>query len=253
MFLETLLSARDHVTLSYVARDEITGDELPARPCCSSCAPCFQGYLDPAQLALAVWRRHQGTPPLRRYDDIAGAARFCPPPRPSTWPRSWARPWPRATLGRRSRPRLRASRRGEQRSADARDVSVIPLSALRRFLEDPLQGSARFRLGMHDDDDRAPADVEDEPFDMDKRGSSWLLRASMTDALVAAQATPPWQDLLAAYQRRASRAELGGQCPTGLFRSASTQVEARAPARLARGIARNPGTRARRNAAWSGW
>jgi len=74
--------------------------------------------------------------------------------------------------------------------------------------------------------DRALADVEDEAFDMDKRGSSWLLRASMTDALVAAQATPPWQDLLAAYQRRASHAELGGQSPTGLFRSASTQFEA---------------------------
>jgi hypothetical protein len=78
---------------------------------------------------------------------------------------------------------------------------------------------------MYDDDDRALADVEDELFDMDRRGSSWLLRASMTDALVAAQATPPWQDLLAAYGRRASHAELGGQSPTGLFRCAGTQFE----------------------------
>jgi hypothetical protein len=102
---------------------------------------------------------------------------------------------------------------------------VIPLSALRRFLEDPLQGSARFRLGMRDDDDRAPADVEDEPFDMDKRGSSWLLRASMTDAILAAQAAPSWSDLLAAYERRSSSAELAGQSPTGLFRTARTQGE----------------------------
>jgi hypothetical protein len=84
---------------------------------------------------------------------------------------------------------------------------------------------SRFRLGMHDDDDRALTDVEDELFDMDRRGSSWLLRASMTDALVAAHATPPWQDLLAAYQRRASHAELGGQSPTGLFRCPGSQFE----------------------------
>jgi hypothetical protein len=78
---------------------------------------------------------------------------------------------------------------------------------------------------MRDDDDRATADVEDEPFDMDKRGSSWLLRTSMTDAILAAQAAPQWQDLLAAYERRSIRAELAGQCPTGLFRSARTQAE----------------------------
>ena len=78
---------------------------------------------------------------------------------------------------------------------------------------------------MRDDDDRASADVEDEPFDTDKRGSSWLLRASMTDAILAAQAAPPWSDLLAAYERRSSRAELAGQSPTGLFRTARTQGE----------------------------
>jgi hypothetical protein len=78
---------------------------------------------------------------------------------------------------------------------------------------------------MVDDDDRAPADVEDEAFDMDKRGSSWLLRATMTDAIVATQAAPPWLDVLAAYERRSSRAELAGQSPTGLFRSARRQGE----------------------------
>jgi hypothetical protein len=110
-------------------------------------------------------------------------------------------------------------------SADPLATLVVPLSALRRFLEDPLQGSARFRLGLRDDDERAPADVEDEPFDMDKRGSSYLVRTSMTDALLAARAVPSWPPLLAAYTRRASRAELAGQCPTGLFRLIGAQAE----------------------------
>jgi exodeoxyribonuclease V gamma subunit len=222
MFLETLLSARDHVTLSYVARDEITGDELPASPVLLELRSIVgQGYLDPAQLARLFCDDAKARPPLRRFDDIAHRRAVLPaaeaehqakelgaqPPRPAS-----------QELGGRE-GRLAA------RTAEPSATLVIPMSSLRRFLEDPLQGSARFRLGMRDDDDPAPADVEDEPFDMDKRGSSWLLRASMTDAILAAQAAPPWQDLLAAYERRSIHAELAGECPTGLFRSASTQAE----------------------------
>jgi FAD/FMN-containing dehydrogenase len=43
---------------------------------------------------------------------------------------------------------------------------VVPLSAIRQFLEDPLQGSARFRLRMRDvEGDEELVDRSDEPFE----------------------------------------------------------------------------------------
>jgi exodeoxyribonuclease V gamma subunit len=225
MFLETLLSTRDHLTLSYVARDEITGDEVPCSPVLLELRTMLgQGYQDPATLALLFGDDPKARPSLRRYDDVAERRAVLPAAESEHAAKELGAALARNGLSARTAPTPPAKAQTASTN-DARDDLVIPLSALRRFLEDPLQGSARFRLGMHDDDDRAPADVEDEPFDLDRRASSWLLRASMTDALVAAQAIPPWQDLLAAYHRRASHAELGGQFPTGLFRSAGTQFE----------------------------
>ncbi len=226
MFLETLLSARDHVTLSYVARDEITGDELPASSVLLELRTILgQGYLDPAALARLFGDDVQARPPLRRWDDTAERRAVLPAAEGEHLAKQLGAALARGEVlpGTAPAPSAESS---SVHASDARDVLVVPLSALRRFLDDPLQGSARFRLGMHDDDDdRVPADVEDEPFDMDRRGSSSLLRASMADALVAAQATPSWPDLLAAYERRASHAELGGRSPTGLFRAAGTRFE----------------------------
>jgi hypothetical protein len=225
MFLETLLSARDHVTLSYVARDEITGDELPASSVLLELRTILgQGYLDAIALARLFGDDVQARPPLRRWDDIAERRAVLPAAEGEHLAKELGAAGAKGEVlpGTAPTPPAKSS---SMLANDARDVLVVPLSALRRFLDDPLQGSARFRLGMHDDDDRAPADVEDEPFDMDRRGSSSLLRASMTDALIAAQGTPSWQDLSAAYQRRASHAELGGRSPTGLFRAAGTRFE----------------------------
>jgi exodeoxyribonuclease V gamma subunit len=224
MFLETLLSARDQVVLSYVARDEITGDDLPSSPVLLELRSMLaQGYLAPAQLAVLFGDDIKQRAPLRRFDDSDRRRAVLPAAEAEHQAKVLGA---RLSKGEpRARPAPAAIVRAPAASADPRATVVVPLSTLRRFLEDPLQGSARFRLGLRDDDERAPADVEDEPFDMDKRGASYLVRASMTDALVAAQAAPPWQDLLAAYQRRSNHAELAGQCPTGLFRSVGTQIE----------------------------
>jgi exodeoxyribonuclease V gamma subunit len=222
MFLETLLSARDYVGLSYVARDEITGDELPCSSVLLELRTLLQGALDPAQLALLFCDEVKTRPPLRRYDDIAQRREVLPAAetehRAKDLGERLAKGEPLPALPRAVTPPAAGK-------SETRGPLVIPISALRRFLEDPLQGSARFRLGMVEDDEGAPADIEDEPFDMDRRGLSSLVRASMTDAILAAQAVPTWPDLLAAYERRASRAELAGQCPTGLFRAAGAQGE----------------------------
>ncbi len=224
MFLETLLSARDHVTLSYVARDEITGDELPSSPVLLELRSILaQGYLDPTGLARLCRDDAEARPPLRRYDDLA--ERRAVLPAAETEHRAWALG---VALAKGESVANAAFPRAASPSAtganEASGPLVIPLLALRRFLEDPLQGSARFRLGMHDED-RATADIEDEPFDMDRRGLSSLLRATMTDAILAAQGVPAWRDVLAAHARRSSRVELAGQYPTGFFRNASAQLE----------------------------
>ena len=70
MLLKTLLSARDQVVLSYVARDEITGDELPASSVLSELrAILSQGTLNDAGLARLFCDDRKARPPLRRYDD----------------------------------------------------------------------------------------------------------------------------------------------------------------------------------------
>ncbi|HEX7508424.1 MAG TPA: exodeoxyribonuclease V subunit gamma, partial [Polyangia bacterium] len=224
MFLETLLSARDHLTLSYVARDDITGDELPCSPVLLELRTLLARYLDPAPLALLYGDGAGTRPPLRRYDDLAQRRAVLPAAEAEHEAKELGAKLARGEPAASTVP-AKLAREPAVCTNDVAAPIVVPLSALRRFLEDPLQGSARFRLRMHEDEDRAPADVEDEPFDMDKRGSSWLVRASMTDAILAEQAAPPWQDLLAAYQRWSSRAELAGQCPTGLFRAMGARVE----------------------------
>ena len=228
MFLETLLSARGHVTLSYVARDEITGDDLPASPVLLELRSLLaQGYLDSAGLALMFGDDPKTRPPLRRFDDSAERRAVLPAAEAEHDAKVLGE---RVAKGEVNLPAAstKAARTPTTTAANAREgksTVVIPLSALRRFLEDPLQGSARFRLGLYDEGDGPSADLADEPFDLDKRGSSWLLRAGLTDAIVAAQAVPPWPEVLAAYERRADHAELSGQSPVGLFRTASARFE----------------------------
>ena len=225
MFLETLLSARDHITFSYVARDEITGDEVPSSPVLLQLRDMLaEGYLNPAQLALLFCDKSEMRPPLRRYDDVARRREVLPAAESEHRAKQLGKSSASRAPTTESVPRAKPNPPPTGRNTSAGPL-VVPLFALRRFLEDPLQGSARFRLGMFDDEDRAPADVEDELFDMDKRELSHLARTSMADALLAAQALPTLPDILAAFDRRSSRAELAGQCPTGLFRTASTRSE----------------------------
>ncbi len=96
---------------------------------------------------------------------------------------------------------------------------VVPLSALFRFLEDPLQGSARFRLRLGRNEE-PQAEIEDEPFDMDRLSHASLVRNSVLQTILASQGHPGLDRLLATYERLALAAELRGSIPTGLFRRA---------------------------------
>jgi exodeoxyribonuclease V gamma subunit len=247
MFLETLLSARDHLVLSYVARDEITGDELPASSVLFELrAILSQGTLDEAGLARLFGDDGKTRPPPRRYHDCVERREVLPvaegerramelgrrlTPRAAAFlsvrervaalPASLSQPLARILNLPASSARIPAAKR----SSEPLGACTIPLSALQRFLVDPLQGAARFRLRLREQEDRSLADVEDEPLDVDRRLLGSLVRGTMLKAIVAAQAVPAWPDVLASYARSVFRCELGGQSPTGLFRAAAERVE----------------------------
>jgi exodeoxyribonuclease V gamma subunit len=86
---------------------------------------------------------------------------------------------------------------------------VIPMYALVKFLEFPLQGWARFRVGLdeaEEDDDMAR---EDEPFETPRREETLLLRAVLLEAR--------GRSLEEAYDAVVRERELRGVGPSGVF------------------------------------
>jgi len=80
------------------------------------------------------------------------------------------------------------------------------LRAVQRFLESPLQGSARFALGLRDDEEAPLEEAADEPMDLERRARFALLRA----ALFAPDPEATWR---AGFER----AVLDGHAPVGPF------------------------------------
>ena len=255
MFLETLLGARERLVLSYVARDELTGDRLEPSSVILELGDILRrGYLPPAEA-----RRLFDPPaiPLRRFDDDArldahppalrenraralgrALAEALPPEAPPPELSSLGELLPpaayhqlTASLGLHRPPRVE----GHAPRADA-GVTQVSLQTLRQFLEDPLQGAARFRLRMREiEADEERIDRDDEPFESDRIGRTLRLRAAMLSVLARAPGAtafpwsidglPTWADVRAAHTRLSRRDELLGQIPTGFFREAEGPAE----------------------------
>ncbi|HEY0709464.1 MAG TPA: hypothetical protein VGG33_21825, partial [Polyangia bacterium] len=187
-------------------------------------------------------------PPLRRYDDVERRAMSSLAAReaqakalgqslraalpPGTAPPNLAalrRGLPETTYAALA-DRLEAHAAPESgRSGQAAARLLVPLDALRRFLEDPLQGSARFRLRLRETvGDEELVDRDDEPFETDRWLRSILLRDAFYDALFAQPAAglPSPETVREAFRRRARISELTGQGPTGLFGNAEIPSQA---------------------------
>jgi exodeoxyribonuclease V gamma subunit len=234
MFLETLLSAREHLVLSYVARDEITGDELPASSVLHDLRRLLaQSYLTPADCARLYGDDPRTRPPLRRFDDDQRRG-VLPAAEEEHRARALGRDLVQSGAGLQTAwarlahldPPIRA---GVARLLALPDLSgatpvdrpetvAIPIIALSRFLVDPLQGAARFHLRLRENDEAGLTDVEDEPFDLDRLVRWRLLCGSAESSILAAQAAPDADALVELYRRRALAAELNGETPIGLFR-----------------------------------
>ncbi len=246
LFLETLLAARERLVLSYVSRDERTGERLrPSSVVQELLDVLARGYVGAEGAETLVQR----VPP-RRWD-----AAYVPAPgeaAPATGERAApVVPLPtvapgaveeaaarrlgeslRAELGESAGDRLPVLRRElpaatwqplasllalPQLAAAAPGCAattaaaptVLTVSTLRAFLECPLQGSARALLGLERDDEEDPAEVEDEPLRSSRLVETVLVREAFARALRRGEEPPT------AYAALARPRELAGKLPTG--------------------------------------
>lgn len=227
-FLETLLGARDALVLSYVSRDPLTGDALaPSSVVQELLHAVSQGYVkDPVAAGLRVVH------PLRRWDDAQTVAEL---PEAAAEARTVAvrRSAERHAGDAGARP---ASSSGEVLArAEAGDPAwraladhlglarlpevaaavdgrvAVPMYALVKFLEMPLQGWASYRLGLDETESEDLAARESEPFETAPRDETLILRDVM---LAAAQSGSTLEE---AYDAAVRDRELRGLGPSGVF------------------------------------
>jgi exodeoxyribonuclease V gamma subunit len=237
MFLETLLCARERLYLSYVDRDEVSGERLgPSSTVLELVGLLEAGYLRDGD-AAAITRP---SPPLRRHEDEAvcavipaaarerRAARLGRAMRDAAGGRvlpEWLAlrrvlvPEVLAALG----PTLgwRAPPSTTLASSQEAGLKVVPFARLLRFLQCPLQGSARalLPLGEDDGDEIAMAAFrEHEDFELPRPRAIPLLRDALAGAFRAG--VPNDDELTRAYLAAAETASLDGTLPTGAFGAA---------------------------------
>ncbi len=232
-FLEALLGARDRLILSYVSRDPLTGDTLAPSSVVEELRHTI-GH-DYGRSLAALERRH----PLRRWDPGYFPEIFGGDPRA---PRSLgtmrlseaqaeARTWAlrldaesngtsvdRASVETRAASdpawaaladhlRLFALPQG---ATPAQGRIALSMHALVQFLDFPLQGWARYRLGLDELEEDDVLAREDEPFETRTRDETMLLREVFFS-------TPEDGTFERAYDDVARGRELRGSGPTGVF------------------------------------
>ncbi len=239
MFLETLLCTRDKLYLSYVRRDEQTGDSLqPSAVVQELLHTLKNGYLGEGGL-----NQIKTEPPLRRYDDqLALSGTFFDEAKVEAQVQALASAWQKhggavasgdhvsvlnlitkhAAPGELDQlakmlklptglPDPEASSpesfTGPNLPGSETEVS-ISTAALRRFLECPMQGWASAMLGLAETEDDQ-ADREEEDFEMARLTETTLLRSAFY------QAAGLDAGVAEVYCRMADRLKLSGHYPVG--------------------------------------
>lgn len=243
-FLEAMLSARERLVLSYVARDERTGDPIAPSPVLEQLLDVIEGgYLQGARQALV------DRPALRRYDanggdpspvlteaqleararrlgedmrgamgtgdgSLAGRAELLGRLRADLGPS-----WP--ALARLlalphfepERTEIVEPRMGSQSVAErlVPETIRLPLRAIRRFLECPMQGWARAVLGVAEAGEEGTEAREDEPFEPSSLDASILMTRVFLAALRQGR---PIQEV---YVEEVARLAAHGRWPVGVL------------------------------------
>jgi exodeoxyribonuclease V gamma subunit len=234
-FLELLLCVRERFYASYVSRDPLTGDALaPSSVVQELLHTLERGYV---RDGAGLRRRH----PLRRWDPVyhrdlfPGAAAVAGEDAlPMHLPQARAEA---RMLAVRRRLEARGIRLDASRIQARAETSpawgllaeslglarlpapplvseeriVVPIYALVKFLEFPLQGWARFRVGLDETEEDDILAREDEPFETDLREETLLLREVLWTAAAGDRS------LGEAYDATVRDRELRGSGPSGVF------------------------------------
>jgi exodeoxyribonuclease V gamma subunit len=241
MFLEALLCARERLYVSYVDRHEVSGEPTgPASTVLDLLELLEAGYLRGGRDALT-----RTPPPLRRHEDDAAcavipaaarerrAARLGRALEATTEGRTLPE-WPTlrmalapAALGELAPAVHWAAPRADAASTRARrGTRVLTPRHFLRFLQCPLQGSARalLPLGADEAEDEAVAAFrEHEDFELPRGYSVPLL----SEALAAAFARTPAPDdatLARGFDEATALATLDGTLPHGTFGAATRDL-----------------------------
>lgn len=189
LFLELLLSARDALRLSYTSADPLTGDARPRSAVLEELMEMLQAMTGHAE---ALVEKH----PLRRFDPVyfqeTGLRSLAPEAAREAASLVARQPGPPPDL---------------PSPAFPPDTLRLPLSRLREWLEEPLQGSARIRLGLRGEEEDAAAGSE-EPISLGRLESAEIERAAL-DAMLSGAAAD------AALAQAWHGLELDGRAPLG--------------------------------------
>jgi exodeoxyribonuclease V gamma subunit len=259
VFLETLLCARERFVVSWVARDELTGEVVAP-------SPVVVQLLELLQRRYVAGGELVRTFPLRRHDEPhearaireatleslayrAGEALHHAAGRAVTLDEVRVHGGPLAELlvvhERLDEPRVDAPTRDAERSVRAPDSVpmsaaerargtsaversdddelVVSLSALRRFLSSPLRGWASAVLRLErEDDDEARAALEDEPFRPSALDRADALREAFEEGLRRRVKPEEWHEREGVPLRQAH-----GRWPLGTVAGRSADADRR--------------------------
>jgi hypothetical protein len=228
-----------------VGRDEITGEKQPSSAVLLELREILSsGYLAKAEVENLFDAQ---PPPLRRYDDVERldsqplaraehAAQGLGESLRASLPAGTPAPLSVEDLRRALSPSAfsevaaRLSLPALPPAGEAREEAshvIVTLAELRYFLQDPLQGSARFGLRLRErKSDDELADREDESFATAALDRTTQLREAMVGAVLASAGAPSPEAAAARYHEISLREELAGRGPAGLFREAERERHA---------------------------
>jgi len=230
MFLETFVSTQERLVLSYVSRNEITGETLQP----SSVIQTLKEVLNDGYLAQAF---QETAHPLKAYaPEYFPAFEDSQPteatePLPNYDPQAFQQAralWTRKQLGR-EHPGQPISKEILEQTAVGRALQpqwppaeapeipeslTLTLSQLRAFLECPLQASAKRMLGLFEEDGEDRSNLAFEPSELD-RLTTWQLLDPVWDA--ALREGP--EVLEAVLKQQVERFDLEGRMPAEVLKS----------------------------------
>lgn len=250
LFLETILAARAQIFLSYIARDAKTGDTLEPSSVIRELQYILRGFVDERTLAEMTIKHPVSRYDLKYFPELADSAALDCDRELANFDRD-ARRGARMLALRKKIDSIVSHRTesGDNKLLDHLDVAslarvrkelqfaefetspdrdqageeeiALPIAAIRKYLECPLQGAARYSLGMLEDED-APEEAEDEPLEQSRLDRTMMLRN------VFWRGGGDLEALDEEYAQEVRVAQAHGRAPAGQFARAAAAADAAA-------------------------